>query len=115
MHVVTNACFFVTPPGFNLGRTKFTQQHETTITFNFYSLLDKQMTQCFTSICMSNISLAIVMHHYKEMDYRSMPLRILCTSTENAIKELISFTKEPVFLDGITALEMQNIYTAQYL
>jgi hypothetical protein len=56
------------------------------------------------------------MHHYKEMDYRSMPLRVLCTSTENAIKELISFTKEPVFLDGITALEYaEYLYGAAFV
>jgi len=35
--------------------TKFTQQHETTMNFNFYNLLGKQMTQCFTSIRMPNI------------------------------------------------------------
>jgi len=56
------------------------------------------------------------MHHYKEMDYRSMPLRVLCTSTENAIKELISFTKEPIFLDGITALEYaEYLYGAVFV
>ncbi|RLA42133.1 MAG: hypothetical protein DRR42_23880 [Gammaproteobacteria bacterium] len=54
--------------------------------------------------------------HYKETDYRSMPLRVLCTSTENAIRELVSFTKEPTFLDGITAIEYgEYLYGAVFV
>ena len=54
--------------------------------------------------------------HYKETDYRSMPLRVLCTSTENAVKELVSLTKEPVFLDGLTVLEYaEYLYGAVFV
>ncbi len=41
MHVVTYAYFYATLPKFYLGRTKFTQQHETTMNLNFYNLLGK--------------------------------------------------------------------------
>ena len=34
-----------------------------------------------------------------------MPLRVLCTSAENAIKELVSLTKAATLLDGLMAIE----------
>ncbi len=56
------------------------------------------------------------MHHYKEADYRSMPLRVLCTSTENAIKELVALTKEPLLMDGLTAREYaEYLYGAVFV
>jgi hypothetical protein len=48
--------FYVPLSKFILGRTKFTQQNESTMIFKFYTLIDKQMTQCFASFGMSNIS-----------------------------------------------------------
>jgi hypothetical protein len=48
--------FYLTLPEFNLGRAKLTQQHENTINFSFINLLGKQLSQCFASIWMSNIS-----------------------------------------------------------
>lgn len=50
--------FLMMLPVFILGRTKFIQLNEKTMIFNFYNLLDTQMTQCFASIRMSNISYA---------------------------------------------------------
>ncbi|MEC7118392.1 MAG: hypothetical protein VXW65_00610 [Pseudomonadota bacterium] len=47
--------------------------------------------------------------HIKEIDFRSTPLRVLCTTSTNAISELLSFAKLGV-VDGLTAEE----YT-QYL
>lgn len=42
--------------GFVLGCTKYMQLNEIRINFNFEKYLDIKMTQCFTSIRMSNIS-----------------------------------------------------------
>lgn len=47
--------------------------------------------------------------HYKEVDYRSTPLRTLCTSSENAIDELIGFSKAGIF-DGLTAMEYAEYF-----
>lgn len=47
--------------------------------------------------------------HFKEADYRSTPLRILCTTVTNAINELIAFVKAGV-LDGITAKEYAEYF-----
>lgn len=47
--------------------------------------------------------------HYKETDLRSIPLRILCTTSSNAIDELIKFSKSGV-LDGITAMEYSEYF-----
>jgi hypothetical protein len=46
----------MTLPVFILGCTKFIQLSEIIMIFNLYELLDKQKTQCFASIRMSNIS-----------------------------------------------------------
>lgn len=43
-------------PEFILGRIESTQQHEITMTFYFYKLLDSRLAQCFASIRMPNIS-----------------------------------------------------------
>ena len=48
--------------------------------------------------------------HYKVADHRSTPLRTLCTSTYNAIMDLVSFTKEPGLLDGVTAQEYAEYF-----
>jgi len=42
--------------------------------------------------------------HYKEMDYRSAPLRTLCTISTNAVDELIELSKQGL-MDGLTAME----------
>lgn len=43
--------------------------------------------------------------HYLNSDLRSTPLRTLCTSSSNAIDELMEFSKNSLLLDGLTALE----------
>ena len=54
--------------------------------------------------------------HYKEFDFRSEPLRFLCTATENAIIELVTLTNPPVNLDVITAMEIAEYqYGAVYV
>jgi len=45
----------------------------------------------------------------REMDFRSTPLRTLCTASTNAITELIDFCKEGV-MDGITAMEYAEYF-----
>jgi hypothetical protein len=55
---VNYPCFYMTLPEFILGCAKYMQPNEITMIFNFYKLLDKQITQCFASIRMSNISWA---------------------------------------------------------
>jgi len=47
--------------------------------------------------------------HFKEADYRSTPLRTLCTTSTNAINELIAFSKAGV-LDGVTAKEYAEYF-----
>ncbi len=47
--------------------------------------------------------------HFKEVDYRSTPLRILCTTVTNAISELIAFVKAGN-LDGLTAKEYAEYF-----
>lgn len=42
--------------------------------------------------------------HINEIDFRSTPLRILCTTSTNAISELLNFAKSGV-VDGLTAKE----------
>ena len=42
--------------------------------------------------------------HYKEMDYRSAPLRVLSTASTNAVAELAGFSTEGI-MDGGTAME----------
>lgn len=42
--------------------------------------------------------------HYKEADYRSTPLGILCTASTNAVEELINFSIDGI-MDGLTAME----------
>ncbi|WP_269617844.1 hypothetical protein [Zhongshania sp. BJYM1] len=47
--------------------------------------------------------------HYKEIDFRSTPLRTLCTASTNAVSELILFSKSGV-MDGITAMEYAEYF-----
>ena len=47
--------------------------------------------------------------HMREMDFRSNPLRVLCTASTNAISELIDFCKEGI-MDGITAKEYAEYF-----
>lgn len=47
--------------------------------------------------------------HFKEADYRSTALTIFCTSSTNAIDELIKFSKAGL-LDGITAMEYAEYF-----
>lgn len=47
--------------------------------------------------------------HMREMDFRSTPLRTLCTVSTNAISELIDFCKAGV-MDGITAMEYAEYF-----
>lgn len=42
--------------------------------------------------------------HFKELDFRSIPLRTLCTASTNAISELIELAKSGI-VDGLTAQE----------
>ncbi|MFC1684750.1 hypothetical protein ACFL0R_04680 [Pseudomonadota bacterium] len=42
--------------------------------------------------------------HLNEIDFRSTPLRTLCTTATNAIDELVEYSKAGMF-DGFTALE----------
>jgi len=42
--------------------------------------------------------------HVNEIDFRSTPLRTLCTTATNAIDELVAFAKSGLF-DGLTAME----------
>ena len=53
--LVLNLCFYLMLSEFNLGRAKFVQQHETTVNFNFYTVLDNSVTQCFASIRLTNV------------------------------------------------------------
>ena len=47
--------------------------------------------------------------HFKEVDYRAAALTIFCTSSTNAIDELVNFTKADL-LDGITAMEYAEYF-----
>lgn len=48
-----------------------------------------------------------------ETDIRSLPLRVLCTVTTNAISELIEFSKVPEFIDKVTTQEcIEYLYGA---
>jgi hypothetical protein len=47
--------------------------------------------------------------HFKQADYRSTALTIFCTSSTNAIDELIKFSKAGL-LDGITAMEYAEYF-----
>ncbi|MBW2940292.1 hypothetical protein [Zhongshania aquimaris] len=47
--------------------------------------------------------------HYKEIDFRSTPLRTLCTATTNVVSELIHLSKNGV-MDGITAMEYAEYF-----
>ncbi len=47
--------------------------------------------------------------HYKETDYRSTSLRILCTASTNAAAELIELSKNGI-MDGITAMEYAEYF-----
>lgn len=44
------------------------------------------------------------MAHYKEVDQRSTALRVVCTTTTNALLELSEFSEKGI-VDGITANE----------
>ncbi|MDR7088595.1 hypothetical protein [Cellvibrio fibrivorans] len=48
--------------------------------------------------------------HYLNSDFRSTPLRTLCTSSSNAIDELMEFSKNSLLLDGLTALEYAEYF-----
>lgn len=51
--------------------------------------------------------------HYLNSDFRSTPLRTLCTSSSNAIDELMRFSNNSLLLDELTALEYaEYIYGA---
>src|ERR1022692_3513389 len=47
--------------------------------------------------------------HLREIDTRSTPLRVLCTTSTNAIAELVEFCKEGM-MDGITAMEYAEYF-----
>lgn len=47
---------------FNLGRTKFMQQYEIIMNFNFYNLLGDFLTQCFASIRMVGWLILFMQH-----------------------------------------------------
>jgi len=47
--------------------------------------------------------------HVNEFDFRSAPLRTLCTASTNAILELIHFSKEKK-MDAITAMEYAEYF-----
>ena len=45
----------------------------------------------------------------REIDFRSTPLRTLCTATTNSVEELVDFSKEQI-IDGITAMEYAEYF-----
>lgn len=47
--------------------------------------------------------------HVSELDFRSTPLRTLCTASTNAISDLIGFAKEGL-IDGLTAKEYAEYF-----
>jgi len=47
--------------------------------------------------------------HLNEIDFRSTPLRTLCTTATNAINELVAFSKAGMF-DGLTAMEYGSYF-----
>ncbi len=47
--------------------------------------------------------------HVSEIDFRSTPLRTLCTATTNSIEELIEFSKNEI-IDGLTAMEYAEYF-----
>lgn len=53
--------------------------------------------------------------HLNEIDFRATPLRTLCTSSTNAISDLIKLSKEPGILDGLTAMEYAEYFLGAVL